>query len=65
LEKNLASKILAFVSPKILGGRYAKTPVEGVGFDDPNIFKGLEITNISRLDRDILIEGRFHVHGNN
>lgn len=53
----VVDKVRMYISPKILGGAYAKTPVEGIGFDCPD--------NASRLDKitqrmsgeDIVIEG--------
>ena len=49
---------MAYVSPKLLGGRDAKTPVEGQGVTAPPFAFHLENTTVTRLGEDFLIEGR-------
>lgn len=50
-------KVRIYVAPKILGGRDAKTPVEGTGFDDPD--SGVKLCGITygMSGEDIVIEG--------
>ena len=48
---------MTFIAPKIIGGRDAKTPVEGVGIKIMEHAVKLQDINISRFDEDILIEG--------
>lgn len=57
LSQGLADKIIAFISPKIIGGRSALTPVEGKGFD--LMSKAVKLSNISikNFDDDICISG--------
>lgn len=59
LEERLADEACVFVAPKIIGGRDAKTPVEGVGAS--LIADGLTLTNltIDRIDDDVVIRGKF------
>lgn len=56
-DLNLADKVLAFVSPIIIGGREAVTPVEGKGVD--LVRKALRLRRIKREDfgEDVLISG--------
>lgn len=58
LEQGLVQKVLAYLSPKLLGGRTAKTPVEGKGFPHPDQAVHLQRTHITRLGEDFLIEGK-------
>jgi len=48
---------MIYISPKIIGGEFSKTPVGGIGIDKLNdAFKLKDITaNI--VDEDILVEG--------
>ena len=56
LEKKLVDRLLVFIAPKIIGGRDAKTAVEGVGIE--KIKDAFKLKNISvrRFKEDILIE---------
>jgi len=60
LESGVADKVTFLVSPKILGGRNALTPVEGDGISF--ISEALEVENIEykRIGNDLLIEGYLH-----
>ncbi|OIN95615.1 riboflavin biosynthesis protein RibD [Candidatus Desantisbacteria bacterium CG1_02_38_46] len=57
IESGIVDKILFFIAPKIIGGRDAKTPVEGEGIK--RIARAIPIRNmtVKMLGRDILIEG--------
>ena len=57
LEENIVDKVMIYISPKIIGGEFSKTPVGGIGIDKLNdAFKLKDITaNI--VDEDILVEG--------
>lgn len=57
LTSGIVDKVMSFISPKIIGGRDAKTPVEGEGIDLMKEAINLEDINISRFGDDILIEG--------
>lgn len=56
LQSGIVQKVQAYIAPKLFGGRYAITPVEGIGVSSPN--EGLVLKNsvITRLGEDILIE---------
>ncbi len=68
LEAGVVDKIMAFIAPKILGGREALTPVEGRGRHLVRDAFQLSNIRLSRFDEDILIEGYIegkdkYVHG--
>lgn len=56
IEEGLVDRFLFFIAPKIIGGRHAKTSVEGRGFD--RVGQALVFTKMKArmLDTDILIE---------
>lgn len=56
ISAGCADHIYAYVAPIIMGGKDAKTPVEGLGFDAPD--RAMHLTNrkITQLDEDILLE---------
>ncbi len=57
LEAGIVDKVMFFISPKIIGGENAVSPVEGAGIHlMKNAFKIRDI-NLTRFDDDILIEG--------
>ncbi|MCW3095511.1 MAG: riboflavin biosynthesis protein RibD [Chthonomonadaceae bacterium] len=58
LQAGLAHKALFFIAPKLLGGKDAPTPVEGIG---PNLMAEalpLESLTLHRFGPDIALEGR-------
>ena len=57
LQAGLAHRVLAYLSPMLLGGRDAKTPVEGLGFAGPDGAARLQNCRVTRLGPDFLIEG--------
>ncbi len=58
LGAGLADEICVFVAPKLVGGREAKTPVEGEGME--LMEQALAITDLSveRIGDDLLLRGR-------
>ncbi|MFH1406914.1 MAG: bifunctional diaminohydroxyphosphoribosylaminopyrimidine deaminase/5-amino-6-(5-phosphoribosylamino)uracil reductase RibD [Candidatus Omnitrophota bacterium] len=62
-KARLVDKILFFIAPKIIGGRCAKTSVEGEGIEKLVDTTEISEIKIKKLDKDILLEG--YVHGNN
>ncbi len=56
LESGLVNHVCAYIAPKILGGRDAKTPVEGVGASKPELGALLENGHITNLGEDVLLE---------
>ena len=57
LKAGLVDKVYAFVAPKIIGGREAKTPVEGDGF--ATLEEAVELTALEAqtIVRDVLLTG--------
>lgn len=67
LECGIVSRIKAFIAPKILGGKAAKSPVSGIGAPSPDEGFRLTDTKIRTVGEDIIMESRveYGVHGNN
>jgi len=59
LEERLADEACVFVAPKIIGGRNAKTPVEGDGVATMAEALVLDRVQVERFDDDLQIRGRF------
>ncbi|MBQ0073013.1 MAG: bifunctional diaminohydroxyphosphoribosylaminopyrimidine deaminase/5-amino-6-(5-phosphoribosylamino)uracil reductase RibD [Prevotella sp.] len=57
LREGLVDEVLAFVAPKIIGGRQAKTPVEGEGFTMMSEAIELKDTVVETIGSDVLISG--------
>jgi diaminohydroxyphosphoribosylaminopyrimidine deaminase/5-amino-6-(5-phosphoribosylamino)uracil reductase len=57
LEAGVADKFVAFIAPKILGGRSAPTPVEGRGVERIRDAYALSGLTIKRFDSDLMVEG--------
>ena len=57
LQEGIADKVLFFISPKIIGGRSAKTGVEGEGVKKLKDAAKLKNVKVRRLGEDILVEG--------
>ena len=56
VEAGLVHKVQAYIAPKILGGKTAKSPVGGQGFAHPDQALSLKSPALTRLGQDILIE---------
>jgi len=59
LEERLADEACVFIAPKILGGRDAKTPVEGEGVAIMAEALRLDRILVERFQDDVMIRGRF------
>jgi diaminohydroxyphosphoribosylaminopyrimidine deaminase/5-amino-6-(5-phosphoribosylamino)uracil reductase len=57
LKSGIVDKVMTFIAPKIIGGKDAKTPVEGVGIELMQDALKLRDISITRFDDDFLIEG--------
>lgn len=57
IKEKLVDRLFIFIAPKIIGGRDAPTPVEGVGVKD--ISKALRVKDmqVQRIGEDILVTG--------
>jgi diaminohydroxyphosphoribosylaminopyrimidine deaminase/5-amino-6-(5-phosphoribosylamino)uracil reductase len=63
VQAGIIDKVNAFIAPKFIGGREAKTPVGGIGrplMKDAAVLKGIEIF---RFGDDIMIEGYMREEG--
>ncbi|KEI06782.1 bifunctional diaminohydroxyphosphoribosylaminopyrimidine deaminase/5-amino-6-(5-phosphoribosylamino)uracil reductase RibD [Clostridium botulinum] len=57
LNEGIVDKVVSFISPKIIGGKEAKTPVGGVGKRTMSECVNLENIKLSQFEEDIVIEG--------
>jgi len=57
IKEGLVDKIMFFIAPKIIGGRIAKSPVEGGGISKMSEAINLENMNVRKIGNDVLIEG--------
>ena len=66
LQAGIVKKVMAYIAPKLIGGREAKGPVGGQGYPDPQESLFLKPGKISRLGDDYLIESEVdgNVHRN-
>lgn len=56
LKNNLVNKVQAYISPKLFGGLHAKTPISGLGIENPENAFFLKNSSVTLLGDDILIE---------
>lgn len=56
LDQGCVDYIYSFISPKLLGGKDAKTPVEGRGIENVNKALKLKYSNIKEIGGDLLVE---------
>lgn len=56
LQAGIVNKVQSYISPKIFGGRDAKTPVSGFGVDCPDNCYSLKNTVIKCIGDDFLLE---------
>ena len=59
IEEGAIQKIIAFIAPKIIGGRNAPSPVGDLGIDKMNQALQLKRVKLSVLESDFMIEGYF------
>ncbi|MCB4792428.1 MAG: bifunctional diaminohydroxyphosphoribosylaminopyrimidine deaminase/5-amino-6-(5-phosphoribosylamino)uracil reductase RibD [Elusimicrobia bacterium] len=58
LEDGIVDEIILAVSPKIIGGRDAKTPIEGTGVAKVSKAINLKTFHVSKLGKDFILRGR-------
>lgn len=56
LRTGLVKKVYCYIAPKLLGGREAKTPVEGQGFPSPEEGVRMGRPQVTLLEHDVLLE---------
>lgn len=57
LKAKIVDKVIFIIAPKIIGGRDAKTSVEGDGIELVNDAIGLKDIEINKMEKDIIITG--------
>ena len=57
-EADIVNEVDVFVAPKILGGETARTPVEGKGFENPDLAKKFSVYSTEIIDGDVYIRYR-------
>lgn len=57
LRNGLIDEVYAFVAPKLVGGKEAKTPVEGQGFARMSEAVELKNVEVEMVGKDVLIHG--------
>lgn len=57
LRAGIVDRVADFIAPKIIGGKDAKTPVEGEGFETMSQAIQLENIETSKIGDDLLIQG--------
>lgn len=58
VNSNIVQEVITFISPKIIGGSEAKTPVEGRGFSEIINCLGLKIEEVRNIGGDIVVRSR-------
>ena len=56
LQAGIVSKVETYIAPKIFGGELAKTPVGGIGVEEPGQAFFLKNPKITQIEQDILME---------
>jgi diaminohydroxyphosphoribosylaminopyrimidine deaminase / 5-amino-6-(5-phosphoribosylamino)uracil reductase len=59
INQGVIQKVMAFISPKIIGGAMAPSPVGNMGLNLMSEALNLNRINIQKIDSDFLIEGYF------
>jgi diaminohydroxyphosphoribosylaminopyrimidine deaminase/5-amino-6-(5-phosphoribosylamino)uracil reductase len=57
IEAGMVDKVMTFIAPKIIGGKSARTPVEGNGFDKVDDAVTLLRVSYENIGEDILVTG--------
>ena len=66
LESGVVQRVQAYIAPKLFGGADARSPVGGLGVEDPAQAVRLRNSTITPLGDDFLLEGEVvsDVYGN-
>ncbi len=59
LRTGYVSHIMAYIAPLLMGGREAKSPIEGLGFESPEAAAKLTNHRVTYFGEDILLEYDF------
>lgn len=58
LQAGIVHEVKVFVAPKLFGGETARTPVAGLGVEQPEDAVRLTLENVSQIGGDLLLEYR-------
>lgn len=58
LRAGLIDEVFAFIAPKLIGGRNAKTPVGGEGFEKMSQAVELKDVKVEMVGKDVLVRGK-------
>lgn len=58
IKSGIVNKVQAYIAPKLFGGADAKTPIGGMGIEDPGEAFRLSPPSITMLGEDILLESQ-------
>jgi diaminohydroxyphosphoribosylaminopyrimidine deaminase/5-amino-6-(5-phosphoribosylamino)uracil reductase len=58
LQARQIDEVVAFIAPKLLGGKSAPTPMDGVGFNEVSACRVLKEVKQERLGDDVMIRGK-------
>ncbi len=62
-QAGVIDEVITFLSPKIIGGKHAKTPVEGGGIHLMKDAIALEYINVTNVDNDLMIRSKVKKEG--
>ena len=54
LRVGIISEMRIFIAPKVFGGK-AKSPIEGIGVDNPNMAYKFSFDDVERIGSDLMI----------
>lgn len=61
IEDGIVNKIYAYIAPKIIGGRYALSPIAGKGIENMSDAIKLKDVQISQIGGDVMISGNIKI----
>jgi diaminohydroxyphosphoribosylaminopyrimidine deaminase/5-amino-6-(5-phosphoribosylamino)uracil reductase len=56
IESELVDCLQVYLAPMVLGGKSAKTPVGGLGFDSPDLAKRFKLSKMETIGTDLFLE---------
>lgn len=56
LRAEIVHKLMVFVAPKLFGGENSKTPVAGIGVDEPSEAAMMKFKGVKQIGEDLLLE---------
>lgn len=56
LRAGIVQKVIVFVAPKMFGGEKSKTPIAGIGVEDPSEAVKMRLKSVKQIDEDLLLE---------